>query len=709
MRKFILFTILLPFLAACEYLEPYPLSDLEGEEIWEHAIYGEGFLSRAYANLNTNYPFWMEYLTDNAVPNTPGDNILALGGWTLETNPIGSWNNSYNSIKNINIFLEKADELRYRIDDSTRDSLYRAHRKGEAYFLRAWYHWVLLRDYGGVAGGDYMGVPVVKTVLDIEDEIDLPRRTYEETVAEIVADLEMAIDILPNRYSGSDEFTGLQNHGRGSGLAAKALMARMYLYAASPAYGVPSQAKWERAAQAAYDAIEAEGGLRNLNPYGNFNSPSNPDFIWIQPTWTGNSWEQQFYPPSSYGSGNCNPTQNLVDVFPAVDGYPIEESELYDENYPYANRDPRFPRFIFHNAMEYQGRVVSIFEGGDDAPGGLTARGTRTGYYMRKLLSNNVRLTPGDVTSDIKFFVFMGLTELYLNFAEALNEAYGPNGAGPGGHTAAEVMHRLRLRANPNLSTDPYLEEVASMGQSAFREFIQNERRIELSFEGFRFWDLRRLNKPLTYTVNGVKIEKIGGDPVPPENVALISEVSTSYVSPWETLEAINNGNYDFEDSSTKPDEGAYGNWNSANEWRYVQYDFPDVYFVDRSDVYWWTDGGGILIPDSVLIEYWDLELEEWTEVPVPQGLYPAVRDDWHTVNFSMVGTTAIRLHMKSNTQSCGIFQWRVWGIHEDDVVLYTFEDIEVETHSFQEHMRYVPLPFMQTIIQDNLIQNDGW
>lgn len=708
MRKIILFIIPLAILAACDYLEPYPLSDQTGDELWEHAIYGEGLLSRAYANLNPGYPFWMEYLTDNAVPNTPGDNILALGGWTLETNPVGSWENCYNSIKNLNIFLEKAQDLAYRIDDSTRDSLYRSHRIGEAHFLRAWYHWVLLRDYAGVAGGEYLGIPIVNKVLGVDDEIDLPRNTYEECVEQITYDLNRALERLPLRYSGADEFTGFQNHGRGSGLAALALKARVYLNAASPAYGIPSQSKWERAAQAAHEAIEAEGGLRNLAPFGNFNSATSLDYLWIQPTWTGNSWEQQFYPPSLFGSGYCNPSQSLVDAFPAMDGYPIESSAMFDVDYPYENRDPRFSRFIFFNGQEYQGRVISIFQGGDDAPGGLTARGTRTGYYMRKLLSNNVRLTPGDQTSDIKFFVFLGLTELYLNYAEALNEAYGPNGAGPGGHTAAEVLHRVRLRGNPGLTTDSYLEEQAALGKEAFRNLIHNERRIELAFEGFRFWDMRRLNMPLNYTIKGVEVNKIGGDPVPPDNIALISEVSTSYVSPWETLEAINSGNYDIVNSSTKPPEGAYGNWPSAGLWQWVQYDFPGIYYVDRSDVYWWTDGGGIQLPDSTFIEYWDMEQNEWLEIPIPQG-YGTEGDQWNTTIFSPTFTNAIRMHMKSNIESTGIFQWRVWGIHEDDVVLYTFEDVEVETHGFQEHMRYVPLPYFQTMIQNNLKQNDGW
>ncbi len=507
MKRIIILFLPLVVLISCDYLDPKPIDELIGEDIWIHASYGEGLLARAYNNLDANYPFWIEYLSDNAVPNRRGDNIHALGGWTVENSPIGQWNRCYNSIKYLNIFLENSKDLKYFVDDPIRDSIARNHRIGEAYFLRAWYHWLLLRDYGGYTDNQLLGFPIVTEVLEIGDELDLPRNTYEECVEQIVADLDSAIEILPLIYQGAPEFTGARNLGRGSGLAAMALKARVYLHTASPAYGNSSQELWIRAAEAAYDAIIASGGLRNLNPYGNFNNSINPDYIWIEPAYVGNGWERRFYPPSLYGDGIMNPSQSLIDAFPASDGYPIDVSSLYNESNPYANRDPRFYRFIFFNGDYYNNTDVSTHTGGGDAPGGLSLLGTRTGYYMKKLLSSNVRLTPGDVTNDVKFHIYLGMNELYLNFAEAVNEAYGPDNK-TFEYSAADVMAKIRLRANPGLTNDTYMQAQVAAGKDVFRSFIHNERRIELSFEGFRFWDIRRWNMPLNYTIRGVNITR---------------------------------------------------------------------------------------------------------------------------------------------------------------------------------------------------------
>lgn len=152
-------------------------------------------------------------------------------------------------------------------------------------------------------------------------------------------------------------------------------------------------------------------------------------------------------------------------------------------------------------------------------------------------------------------------------------------------------------------------------------------------------------------------------DPVEPSNIALEAEPSTDFVSDWENLDAINSG-YDNPANSEDRDgpEGIYGNWNSAGEWRYVQYDFDGNFMIDQSDVYWFSDGGGILFPDDVYIEYWDLDNEEWVEVPNPDG-YGTEGDTWNTTYFDPVVTDKIRMNFWNEEQSCGIIEWRVWGV----------------------------------------------
>lgn len=710
MKKILLYILPIILLYGCDFIEPRPLTEQTTDQIWSHATYGEGVLTQGYANLDAGYPLWMEYLTDNAIPQTVNENILALGGWMLEGNPIGSWDLCYNTIKYLNMYMENEANLPYRVEDAERDEITRTHRRGEAFFLRAWYQWILLRDYGGKVNGEYLGFPIVTKVLTQDDELDLPRNTYEECVEQIIQDLDSAILLLPAQYDGEDLYTGSQNRGRGSGNGAKALKARVYLNAASPAYSDSSVDKWQRAAKAAAEAIEATGGLRDLKPYGNFNDPLNFDYIWIQPTHTGNYTEVDNYPPSMYGSGITNPTQNLVDAFPAADGYPIDKSEVFDGTNPYKNRDPRFDRFIFFNGDYYNGTYVSTYEGGSDAPGGLRQEGTRTGYFMKKMTSTKVSLDPNNTTTDIKFYVFLHKTELYLNFAEAANEAFGPTDSSLG-FSALDVMKKLRSRANPDLEgSDPYLEEQATSADN-FKKLILNERRLELAFEGFRFWDMRRLNENLNHTVKGVTI-KLTVNPNESgstSNLARNSKVSTDYVASWNSLDAVNNG---YEPTSSWDGVPQYGNWNSSGIWRYVQYDLPaylvgsvsSEYIVDKSEIYWSTDGGGIQIPDSVSIEI--MENGNWKEVWHNWNGESA--DQWNVASFTPVRTNSVRINFKSNEESCGILQWKVWG-KQSRVATFDYKYVDVEEHTFKDYMRYVPLPYRETLIMSNLKQNDGW
>lgn len=501
-------------LTSCQF-DPLPIQDKTTDELWSNAAYGEGILTNAYSNLNGNYPIDLDYYTDNAIPSTPGTNNLALGSWTVENSPIGDWARNYNMIKYLNLYIKNGKNLLFSVSDKVKNATLQKHRIGEAYFLRAWYESQLLKTYAGKPSADspVLGFPIVTTVLEQGEDLDLPRNTYEECVVQIAKDCDSAIAVLPLRYDGgSDPYLGVSNRGRASGLGAMALKARVFLNAASPAYGDSSVALWERAAESAYDAIIASGGLVDLENYNNFNDAESFDNIWIQPTYIANWMEASFYPPSLYGSGNCNPSQNLVNEFPTLDGYPINNSSsIYDQTKPYTNRDDRFYRFIFFNGDVYNNTTVKTFIGGADAAGGLTQRGTRTGYYMKKLLSKDVQLNPGNQTTDVKFYVYLSKTELYLNFAEAANEAYGPDN-GILGFSASDVMKKIRLRAGIDSDfitpgyQDTYMLNQSAAGKVSFRNFIQSNRRIELCFEGFRFWDIRRWNMNLNHTIDGVVI-----------------------------------------------------------------------------------------------------------------------------------------------------------------------------------------------------------
>ncbi len=148
------------------------------------------------------------------------------------------------------------------------------------------------------------------------------------------------------------------------------------------------------------------------------------------------------------------------------------------------------------------------------------------------------------------------------------------------------------------------------------------------------------------------------------ENIALKADlVSTSRVSPWEKLNTINDG---FEPSSSSDkSNGAYGNWpklaDETENWDWVQYEWDSLYVIDKSAVYWWTDGGGIQIPDESYIHVRDIITGEWVEVKNHSG-FVINTNEYSVVTFDPVLTNAIRYNMMSLTESTGILEWKVFG-----------------------------------------------
>jgi hypothetical protein len=135
-------------------------------------------------------------------------------------------------------------------------------------------------------------------------------------------------------------------------------------------------------------------------------------------------------------------------------------------------------------------------------------RATRTGYYLRKHMNENVSIqTDGSANNAWHFTDFIRYTEMFLAYAEAANEAWGPKGTGTHGYSAYDVIKAIRARAGITgvQGSDAYLEECAA-SKDKMRELIRNERRIELSFEGHRFWDMRRWNLKLDEDAKGVRI-----------------------------------------------------------------------------------------------------------------------------------------------------------------------------------------------------------
>jgi hypothetical protein len=281
---------------------------------------------------------------------------------------------------------------------------------------------------------------------------------------------------------------------------------------------------YEQAAQYAAASLKNIGGVAGMQQDGwkwfsnkdyiknyKFTDPDPAEICWRGNVGESHNMEADNYPPSLYGKGRVNPTQNLVDAFPMANGYPISASASgYNPNDPYTGRDPRLKEYILVNG-EKQGSSSTVINTAADATtlDGINrenGKSTVTGYYLRKLLRDDVNLNPSSTTDQKHFGARIRYTEIFLDYAEAANEAQGPKAhVGGADYSAYDVIKAIRKRAGVGGDNDPYLEECAQ-SQDKMRQLIRNERRLELCFENHRFWDLRRWKANLNETARGINI-----------------------------------------------------------------------------------------------------------------------------------------------------------------------------------------------------------
>ena len=422
--KNILFTLgLLLVLASCnDYFEPKLTNEMSYDQLLQDPGKVRGLLTYAYRAIPSAYDTYgndfLDCSTDNALANNLTGNMnkmLAIDGYySSVNNPLNNWEARYDDLKNVNQFIEVGldGSVLYFKADPQRDEAYRERLKGEAYFLRAWIYFDLLRRYGGVDNnGQLMGIPLITQPIDITGELNFTRNTYDECVKQIISDLDIALSAgLPDAYEGDTDDFGTTNIGRPTTVACKALKSRVLLYAASPAFATVN---YSEAAQAAYSVIDMIGttlpDVYNVNNISSvfYNNDTNDELIIRRGSGNNkgnNDLEKDQFPPSHYGSGKANPSQNLVDAFPMANGYPIVEATSgYNEDSMYTNRDPRFYMTVIYNNQMFKGQVIETFEGGNNMPGapGVTVENsTRTGYYLRKWVSSKASLVEGNVVND---------------------------------------------------------------------------------------------------------------------------------------------------------------------------------------------------------------------------------------------------------------------------------------------------------------------
>jgi starch-binding outer membrane protein, SusD/RagB family len=497
--------------SGCEkFMELEPSNDLSKDQVLADPAKAEGILLNAYAALPSSIDF-SDVATDNAVSNVKGNNLtqMATGEWKATNYPLSTWSAAYRNITYINLFLSVVDQVEWSWESDWQNKEFAKKLKGEAYGLRAFYEFQLLVTHSGEANdGSYLGFPVIADYITAnENWQDIKRGTYSECFFQIKNDLDSALKYLPAVYANKpaddslksdyDKVYGARFKNRMNGEAAMFLKAKLLLHAASPAFSETNVATYADAANAAAALINlpSVGGLNKLTPdrIEYYLQTSNTDILWRRDQSPNTfSLEANNFPPSLYGKGQVNPSQNFVDAFPMKNGYPISDmvNSGFDAATPYLNRDPRLDKYVIYNGAIFKNDTINTVS---DPKDGFNAveTSTRTGYYLRKHLFSTVNLTPRSIQGQTHFFTLMRYTEAFLMYAEAANQAWGPDGdPQANGFTARTVIAKIRSTAG--ITPDSYLPLVTTA--DAMDLLIRNERRIELSFEGSRFWDIRRWN-----------------------------------------------------------------------------------------------------------------------------------------------------------------------------------------------------------------------
>lgn len=480
---------------SCEKaLDLKPLSSFSDNQVWSDPGLAEVFVNQIYSTVVKTYKDsglgWgasCDELYGNF--NWSSENTLNLGQMTPDaTGPNNFWSSFYGGIRYCNIFFQNINQIDTTITKANAAKVKRL--TGEVYFLRALAYYELLIRFGGV--------PLITKVYDVNNlTFNETRATFDQTRDFILSDIANAVTYLPLSYTSASK-------GRATIGAALALKSRLLLYVASPQYNPTNDlTKWTAAQNAALNVINL--GLYSLNgnatTYNNifltyFNSEVIFACVFANNVRVDryNTFNRDINPNGYNGYSAYGPLQQLVDDFQMADGTAFSWSNPVQASDPYSNREPRFYADILANNEMYKGRPSQFWVGGLDSQTSTIApwNASKTGYCIRKMV-DDTRNTDLQDYSDTQWIVFR-LAEIYLNYAEACN-ALGQT------TEALTYLNKIRTRAGlPN-------ETVTNLTDK-----IRHERRIELCFEGQRFFDIRRWSIASigSSDVLGIKIIKSG-------------------------------------------------------------------------------------------------------------------------------------------------------------------------------------------------------
>ena len=469
-----------------------------------------GLLSTIYADLDSDFGNYdgatLASATDEAVYSHDGNTIESFfnGAWSPTNANSSLWTTCYHGIAYCNLFLDEFTGLTF--DDYVLDKNYIAEMyqynnyQWEARFLRAYFYFLLVRQYGGV--------PLITTNMSADEASRQPRATADEVFAFIDSECEAIKDQITKDYGdlGNLAMTPA-NNGRANNLAVLALRARAALYHASPLFNANNDKNlWQKAAEANKAVIDscAARKMKLSTDYkglfiGNTNwsdSKATGEIIFGRRMPTENrNFETYNFPVGMTGAGagggggNC-PTYNLVSAYEEGDSRFAQTIACNGDSWPNANTQP----------------LETYYGGVNGLP---NAYATPTGYYLKKYVTESVQIAGNGANTCKHVWVTFRLGEFYLNYAEALFNLSGDGYTAPAGYpasaTPAYYVNQIRKRAGL-----PNLDKVYSLIYVDFKEQYEKERFVELAFEGHRFFDVRRWKEADKYFTNikGIDITK---------------------------------------------------------------------------------------------------------------------------------------------------------------------------------------------------------
>lgn len=517
------------------YFDTVPDNLIKVDDIFANRGQTENWLGGLYSmvpdtwNLD-NFGYVYHTTTDELDASNWNTPSIVSGALSPSSTPT-RFTSYYERIRAATIFLERIDGNQEILSLVNGPELIKQY-KGEARFLRAFYYWMMMKELGPVV------IMPLKSATP-SDDFQIPRSSWDECVALVLQEIAAAKADLPlNNYAvGSTTDLDIAQTGRINKIIATAVESQILLYHASPLYNGNSEfsdfknldgkvlinpvydaTRWKKAADAAKQAIDiaVSNGkgiykVTDADPFrAAFLSCRNlywdgwkTEGIWLRTANATSSWEIRVAPRSTQGTAynGLGVVQSLVDDFRMSDGSPISGNPAYNENTynkpatlyyvagtntMYTGREARFYVDITFNGAVNPGVAktgannarVEFFNSGTSGKAGAPRDWPKTGYVARKNIHPTYSVSPA--VNVARPAMLIRLAELYLNYAEALNEA------DPGNPDVLKYLNEVRTRGGlPALLIGPDQQEI--------RKQIRLERRIELCFEmGNRYFDVRR-------------------------------------------------------------------------------------------------------------------------------------------------------------------------------------------------------------------------